>query len=457
MSLAPIGCGDNGLDPDEIDIGSAGDDESGVGDEAGSTTDVGTADGGTGTTDGDTGTTGNDDGFDTTGDEDTTDTTDTGEMCDDQNDAVLYLSPDDSNSMASPELVRARVLVENYQSLKDIELRPWEFMNYYGFPYPAAEDGDLAIAAAMAPMEGFSDRWRMQIGVASEIMTSDERPPVNVTLVVDTSGSLQGEPFEQLKASCRAIASKLRVGDTVSLVRWSVDNEWLLAGYAVEGPDDPLVLAEIDALEPGGVTDLHGGLSSGYELAQQVYDIDALNRLVLITDGDANAGVTDVELIAANAEYGGSDGIYLVGVGVGSTWAYGGELMDTVTDAGKGASVFLSSTEEAWEVFGDKFENTMAIAARNVQVQLTMPPGFEIVKFSGESFGSDPKEIDPQHLAPNDQMVFHQQVRTCAPDQAGDDAMVSVAVTWEDPTTFESKQKQVSWTLGELMAEDQAL
>ncbi|MCA9696140.1 MAG: VWA domain-containing protein, partial [Myxococcales bacterium] len=324
---------------------------------------------------------------------DTTDTTDTGEMCDDQTDVVLYLSPDDSNSMSSPVQVRQRVLADNSQTLSGINVRTWEFMNYYGFDYPEAADGELALYSAMQLVEGMDTRWRMQIAVSSEMMTPDERPAMNVTLVLDTSGSMAGAPINLLKESCRAIAAQLRQGDTVSMVEWDTQNTWTLAGYPVSGPDDPMLLQKINAVTAGGGTDLNGGLTSGYELAQSVFDANMLNRLVLISDGGANAGVTDIAIIADNAAYGGSDGIYLVGVGVDDDSSYNDELMDVVTDAGKGASVFVPSNDEAWKVFGDDFEATMAIAARNVQVELTMPPGFEIVKFSGEEFSGDPKEV----------------------------------------------------------------
>jgi Ca-activated chloride channel family protein len=178
---------------------------------------------------------------------------------------------------------------------------------------------------------------------------------------------------------------------------------------------------------------------------------------VLVSDGGANAGVTDIELIAENAAFGGSDGIYLVGVAVAKGAAYDSELMDRVTDAGKGASVFITDMDEAWSVFGDDFENTMAIAGREVQVELTMPPGFEIVKFSGEEFSGDPQEVEPQHIAPNDAMVFHQQIQTCAPEIIDDSSMITVTASWDDPWTFEAKQVEQSWSFAELSAMDQAL
>jgi Ca-activated chloride channel family protein len=437
------GDGDSG-DGDGDDWGEGGDGD-GDGDES-----PGDGDGDGG--DGDADPTGDGDGD---GDDTETETGDP--LCDDQTDVVLYLSPDDSNSMSSPVHVRERVLNEGSTSLSNIPIRVWEFMNYYGFDYPAAADGELALYAAMAPLEGQDATWQLQLAVSSEMMAPDERPPMNITLVLDTSGSMAGEPMNMLKETSRVIAANLRAGDLVSMVEWDVENVWTLAGYAVSGPNDPLLLDKIEELAAGGGTDLNGGLTSGYQLAQENYDIDMLNRLVLISDGGANAGVTDINLIAENAAFGGSDGIYLVGVGVAKGSAYNGELLDVVTDAGKGASVFITDAAEAARVFGDDFENVMAIAGRDVQVELTMPPGFEIVKFSGEEFSGDPQEVEPQHISPNDAMVFHQQIETCAPEIIDDASLITVTASWDDPWTFEAKQLEQTWSFAELAAMDQAL
>jgi Ca-activated chloride channel family protein len=389
--------------------------------------------------------------------EDTDTETDTGEpLCNDVDDVILYLSPDDSNSMSSPVQVRERVLTDGL-GLGPVAIRPWEFMNYYSFDYAPADAGSLALSAELRALDGFpaeTPHYQLQLAVTSEQMNDAERPPMNITLVLDTSGSMSGEPIELLKESTRAIAASLRQGDKVSMVEWDTENAWTLAGYAVTGPNDPELLAKIEELAAGGGTDLNGGLVSGYDLAQQTWDINALNRLVLISDGGANAGVTDVALIADSANYGGSDGIYLVGAGVDLEGTYNDDLMDVVTDAGKGASVFITDNDEAWKVFNTDFISTMGLAARNVQVELTMPPGFEIVKFSGEEFSSDPKEVEPQHLAPNDSMVFLQEVVTCAPELVDANAEITVTATWEDVSTFESVEVSQTYNFAQLLDSD---
>jgi Ca-activated chloride channel homolog len=379
-------------------------------------------------------------------------------VCDDAAEVVLYLSPDDSNSMSSPVQVRERIVTDGSKNLSTMPIRVWEFMNYYEFGYPAAEVGELALHGAMQPVEGEDATYRLQFALSSEIMTAADRPDLNLSFVLDTSGSMAGVPIEMMKESCKTIAGQLRDGDTVSMVEWDDDHVWTLAGYPVTGPNDAILLNAIEALTPDGGTNLHGGLVSGYELAQQVFDSSKVNRLVLISDGWANAGVTNIELIAENAALAGADGIYLVGVGVNKGASYNDKLMNEVTDAGKGASVYIPNEAEAWKIFGESgFENVMAIAGRNVQVQLTMPPGFEFVKFSGEEYSSDPDEVEPQHIAPNDAMVFHQQIRTCAPELIDDESEITVVATWEDPWTFEEKKVAQTWTFAELLGADQAL
>ena len=106
---------------------------------------------------------------------------------------------------------------------------------------------------------------------------------------------------------------------------------------------------------------------------------------------------------------------------------------------------------------GTDFINTMDVAARDVQVRLDLPPGFEIVRFSGEEYSADPTEIEPQHLAPNDSMVFLQTIETCAPEQVSDDTEVGIIVTWKDPISFEARELTLQMPFSELMAADQTL
>ena len=373
--------------------------------------------------------------------------------CDDQTPVQLFLSPDDSNSMSSPVQVRDAVLGD-FASIDAAPVRTWEFLNYYSFDYPAAAAGELLVTPSLYRDDTMEPgQYVLQIGVSSETIAPAERAPMNITLVLDRSGSMSGHPMDMLKATCSALLGSLRAGDIVSMVTWDTTNNVVLTGHEVSGPNDATVLAELDAIEAGGGTDLHAGLVEGYALASQYFSNERINRVVMVSDGGANTGVTDIDIISQHAGGNGEDGIYLVGVGVGTADTYNDQLMDDVTDAGKGASVFVNNAEEAQRIFGDDFLSTMSVAARDVQVQLDLPPGFEILRFSGEEFSSNPEEVEPQHIAPNDAMVFHQKLGTCAPELVDEAATVGVTLRYKDAITFEAREVAIEVPFAELLAQ----
>ncbi len=381
---------------------------------------------------------------------------DTGESCDDETPVTLYISPDDSNSMSSAAMVRDAVL-DGWTSLNSIYVRTWEFMNYYRFDYDRPDEG-LAVDAALVPdPNGEAGVYMMQIGVSSPAAAVAERDPMNIVFSLDTSGSMGGQPISLLRDSCRAIASRLKEGDTVSMVIWDTSQQILLENHAVTGPDDTVLMEIIGRLDSNGGTNLEQGLVTAYELADANYAPGRINRVVLISDGGANAGVTDKELIARHADREDGEGIYLMGIGVGTASSYHDDLMDTVTDEGKGAAIFIGSTDEAEAILADRFLEVMDVAARDVHVKLDLPPGFEITRFSGEEYSSDPREVEPQHLAPNDTMVFQKHLSSCAPDLLEDDPEVTVTVRWDDATSFEQHTTTASFTWSELLEADRSL
>ncbi len=363
--------------------------------------------------------------------------------CHDGAPVVLWASPDDSNSMTSPVLARTEATTR-YGIYTPI--RTWEFFNYYSFDYTPAAPGELAIALDLAP-GGAADTWTLQVGVVSEHIT--ERAPMNLTFVVDTSGSMGGEPLDRVKDVGAAIASQLRQGDVVSMVTWDTSQSLALDSHAIQSANDPTLLRAFAGLDAGGGTDLAAGLERGYALAEANRMSDRINRLILISDGGANVGETDKDVIGAHAGAQDEDGIYLVGVGVGAY--YNDELMDTVTDMGKGASVYIPSRDEADAIFRRRFLETLGVAARNVHIRYTLPPGFEISEFTGEQLSADPTQVDPQHIAPNDAIVMQQTLTTCAPDEVQADTPLSVLVTWQDAITFAPREATLETTFGALL------
>lgn len=384
--------------------------------------------------------------------DDPDDTADTAEpdACDAPAPLTMYLSPDDSNSMTSSIL--ARHAATSGASLRRVPIRKWEFLNDVRFGYPAAPAGTLGLHGALRPFTtDDGPRYALQLAVRSPDLDDAARDPIQLTFVIDTSGSMTGAPLDLAKATLRAVAGRLREGDRVSMVTWSDTDAEILSGHPVTGPDDPVVLRAIDRMKARGGTDLSGGLRAGYRLAREHAAPDRIDRILLLSDGGANLGITDAEIIAEHAGGQEEEGIYMVGVGVGTADTYNDRLMDEVTDAGKGAAVFVGSVGDAQRYFHHQFVNTFEVAARDLRLKLDLPEGFAIERFSGEEASTDPTEVEPQHLAPNDTMAFHLTLTHCDDLTTDDLAPITATVRWTHPDIFEERTTTHTWTVGELL------
>ncbi len=400
-------------------------------------------------------------GDDDTGDDDTGDD-DTGEETPDEEEeepspcddapggpVTLYLSADDSNSMAAP--VIARQLIAEEVEIRG-GMRPYEFLNYHDFDFAPAEQDHVDIVPQLRVNE--DGEYSMLLALVAPSAERFGRRPRSLVFSVDSSGSMSGHSIEIAREVLRETAHNLQAGDIVSVLSWDTEVTTLLAGEMVLGPDDPDLLAAIDQLQATGATDLHGGLVRAYELAEAAYDPGRLNRVILISDGGANTGVTDEQLIATHADDGEAEGIYLSGVGAAAPAViYQDVLMNRVTDAGKGAYVFVDDVDEAAAIFGDdeRFQSVMEVAARDVQLSVQIPAGFLLTEFYGEELSQDPQEVEPQHLAPGDAMVFHQVLLDCA---GGDGSEVfTFTVRWIHPETRETHVETLQMTVDEMLAD----
>jgi Ca-activated chloride channel homolog len=352
-----------------------------------------------------------------------------------------FVSADDSNSMAQPTLFKRAIQSGNYIGANP---RLYEFLNYYSFDF--GPGNDVRLEPQLRRTE--DGTVSLLVGVVAPDKSNNARRPLNLTFSLDLSGSMGSAGIAGMRAALRAIIAELREGDVVSMVEWSTSQTVLADSWSVQGPDDPGLLAIVSGLTAGGGTNLDAGLSRAYTLAQQNWSGSSLNRVILISDGGANVGVTSAELIAGHAEDGESDGIYLGAIGAGAIQE---RFMDTITDLGKGAYMYIDGEEEAARLLsGDRFLAAVDLAARDVQLELTLPEGVVIDHFSGEEISENPEEVRPQHLAPNDAMLYHFDLVDCMEEASG--RQVGLQVTWLEPFTGNPQSTSLSVDWDELLA-----
>jgi Ca-activated chloride channel family protein len=372
------------------------------------------------------------------------------EVCLDATDVpvTLYMSADDSNSQAQPVYARRQLSLGQGAWLRGLAAREYEYLNYYGFDYAPAAPGELAVVPEMRYREDLGE-YSLLVAVVAPRLEVAERRPWNLVFSADTSGSMSGTPLENSKHVMRAIAAQMREGDIVALVNWGDYQNVALAPHPVSGPSDPHVLDAIDGLASDGSTDLYSGLVTAYELAGQSYSPERLSRVILISDGGANTGITEDTLIGAQAAQAQGDGIFLVGVGTSDS--YNHELMDHVTDLGKGAYLYVPDQAEAERVFGaERILANLEVAALDVQLAVTLPPQYVLSRFFGEEVSTVQSEVVEQHLSPNDQMLYHSMLVYCGEGDPEAETL-TLRATWTDPGSHEPRSAELVVTAADLL------
>lgn len=238
----------------------------------------------------------------------------------------------------------------------------------------------------------------------SDAIDPTQRRPWNLFLCVDVSGSMEGEKMAFTIEALRKMLDHLRPGDHLTLTTFNNDAQHIFTDLEFSANRDEIVRG-ILSLSAGGGTNMSAGLSLSYEAAQAAYDSTMLQRVLLFGDGSANVGNTEMDRFNQLTRINGQEGIYLSGIGVGTGYDF--ERMDQLTDAGKGAHIFLPNRQEVDVIFGDYFHKVVEVAADKIAIEVVVPAGIRLAGFSGEEVSFDPNQrLQNIILASGDDMTF---------------------------------------------------
>ena len=212
----------------------------------------------------------------------------------------------------------------------------------------------------------------VRVGVQGREVNDDERPPVALTFVVDTSGSMDiRNRLGLVQSSLALLVNSLHPDDTVGIVTYSTGAQVVLAPTPVAESDT--IVDAIDELTPHGSTNMAGGLREGYAMAAEAYLEGGLNTVVLASDGVANVGTTGPQSLAATIQERADQGIHLatVGYGMGN---YNDHLMEQLADGGDGFYSYVDTFAEAERLFVDDLTSLLTVVADDAKVQVGFDP-----------------------------------------------------------------------------------
>ncbi len=231
----------------------------------------------------------------------------------------------------------------------------------------------------------------------SEITADKEktkkRVPINLAVVIDKSGSMSGEKINNVKEALKSVTKMLTEEDRISIIIYSND---VFTVYESHYFNEDEFLEAVESVYTGGSTNLEGGLREGLEVVRRSVDSkDYINKVILLSDGLANVGVSNPEELANIVEKESNGEILVSTIGVGAD--YDDKLMSEVAIAGNGNYYFMENPADAERFFAQEFENTMNIIAKDMQVKFNMHEDFEVVRGVGyelkQTDGFEPNDI----------------------------------------------------------------
>jgi len=219
-----------------------------------------------------------------------------------------------------------------------------------------------------------------------------KRVPLNISVVIDRSGSMRAEDkLDYVKSAAKIIVDRLSEVDKLSIVTYSRDVEIVSASALVNRKMS--LKKAIKNIEAHGVTNLSGGMVEGYNQVRSTFGEQYVNRVLLLSDGLANRGITKVsELQGIVKDKYRSTGIAISTFGVGDS--FNEDLMTSLAEYGKGNYYFIKDAKKIPEIFNEELDGLLSVVAKNAKIKLEFPSEYlELKKVYGYKYDVKGDEI----------------------------------------------------------------
>jgi Ca-activated chloride channel family protein len=250
-----------------------------------------------------------------------------------------------------------------------------------------------------------------------------ERAPINLVLVIDRSGSMsEAGKLEYAKEAAKRIISGLASGDRIGIVAYSTEVQLL---YPIQFlKEKQSATSVVDSLYPTDSTNLSGGLSAGIDQLKSLKRDGYINRVILLSDGLANVGITDIGQLSRVASQAAENSIHITTMGLGLN--YDENLMMNLAEYGAGNYYFIESPNQLTKIFEKEFGQILATVGKDSVMYLSLAPGVQLKEVYGytynlkdgrvqinlgDIFGGQERNILIKLAAPTDKLGKRQLVK----------------------------------------------
>ncbi len=340
-------------------------------------------------------------------------------------------------------------------------VRVEEFVNYFDYDSYAQPDDNSPFAVHMEAMPDpfHAGRHTLRVGVQGKEVSRSERPAVHLTFLVDVSGSMSSaDKLGLAKEAMHMMVDGLREDDTVALATYAGRTARVLS--PTTALNKRKIHAAIEDLSSGGSTAMSAGIDIAYEMAWESFKDGHENRVVVLSDGDANVGNTSWDSMLSQIKGYADRGVTLstIGLGMGN---YRDTLMEQLSNKGDGNNFYIDSREQAQRVFVEELSGTMLTIARDTKIQVEFNPkavqayrliGYENRDIADKDFRND--RVDAGEVGAGHNVTALYEV-ILKDDHAAE--LATVRMRWEAPGADKAAVER-AWTFADRqMAETPSL
>lgn len=229
------------------------------------------------------------------------------------------------------------------------------------------------------------------------------RPSLNISVVIDRSGSMEGEKLSYAKKAAHFIVDNLSKDDMLSIVVYDDEITVLLPSQKVINKEQIHQL--IKTISERGSTNLGGGMQKGIEEVKKLFKPNAVNRVLLLTDGLANVGITEpMQLNAIARTTQRSSGISISSFGIGLD--FNEDLLQNLAENGNGNYYFIASPESIPDIFKKELNGLLNVVAQEMTLEVEIPEGVKIEKVFGYSY-----QVNGQILTVKFKDIFSEETK----------------------------------------------
>lgn len=251
-------------------------------------------------------------------------------------------------------------------------VRVEEFINHFEYGYNVPNDETFRVFTEITNSPFEPDKQIMKVAVKGGEIERYERKPMNITFVIDVSGSMgRDNRFNLVRESIETLVRQLDGRDRVGMVAYGSRAFEVLVPISAARQRE--IFAALDRLAPNGTTYAEAGIRLGYEMANRQFFNGHNNVIILCSDGVANVGRTSPDEIMSEVRQFAGRGITMstFGYGMGN---YNDVLLEQLAIKGNGRYAYINGTDDIRTAFVDKFTGTMQVLARDVKVQVEFNP-----------------------------------------------------------------------------------